>query len=383
MTDNRGRRKDRGARFLVVAASLVVVIAGLRQSSQLVLPFLTAVFLAVVSLPIMVWLQRRKLPAPLAVLSTVAIAAAVVSVLAIIIGRSVNQFAQVAPQYESRLRGLVNDLLSWAEELGLPALETSLFDYVNADTLINLMGGMLADLAGIVSNAFLVLLVVIFILFEAAGFRHKLRVAFGDREGGSLARFGEMTRQIQNYLAIKTVVSVATGLLAGVWVWALDIDFPLLWGLIAFLFNYIPNLGSIFAAVGPVLLAIVQFGPGRAISVAAGYVAINLVFGNVVEPLMLGRRLGLSTLVVLLSLVFWGWVWGPMGMLLAVPLTMMVKIALENTEDLRWVAVMLDANPSASRAPAAPATPDVSPAGPAAPSDVRREPPAPTRTPAG
>ena len=192
-----------------------------------------------------------------------------------------------------------------------------------------------------------------------------------------------MTRQIQNYLAIKTVVSVATGLLAGVWVWALDIDFPLLWGLIAFLFNYIPNLGSIFAAVGPVLLAIVQFGPGRAISVAAGYVAINLVFGNVVEPLMLGRRLGLSTLVVLLSLVFWGWVWGPMGMLLAVPLTMMVKIALENTEDLRWVAVMLDANPSASRAPAAPATPDVSPAGPAAPSDVRREPPAPTRTPAG
>ncbi len=381
--DSQGRHNDRGARFLVMAAALVVVVAGLRQSSQILLPFLTAVFLAVVSLPIMVWLQRRKVPTPLAVLSTVAAAAAVVSVLAIVVGRSVNEFAEVAPQYQERLAVLVTDLLAWVEGLGVPALETSLFEYMNADALINLVGNTLGALAGIVSNAFLVLLVVIFILFEAAGFGAKLRVAFGDREGGSLARFGQMTLQIQNYLAIKTVVSVSTGLLAGLWVWALGIDFPLLWGLIAFVFNYIPNLGSIFAAVGPVLLALVQFGPGRGLVVAAGYVAINLVFGNVVEPLLLGRRLGLSTLVVLLSLVFWGWVWGPMGMLLAVPLTMMVKIALENTEDLRWVAVMLDANPSASRAPTAPATPDVSPAASAAPSDARREPTAPTHTPAG
>ena len=200
-------------------------------------------------------------------------------------------------------------------------------------------------MAGLLSNAFLVLLVVIFILFEAAGFRAKLRLAFGDR-GANLDRLSQMTLQVQNYLAIKTVVSVATGVLVGIWVWALGFDFPLLWGLVAFIFNYIPSLGSIFAAVPAVLLAIVQLGPGRAAVVAIGYLAINIVFGTFVEPMMLGRRLGLSTLVIFLTLVFWGWVWGPMGMLLSVPLTMMLKIALENTKDFRWIAVMLDKNPA-------------------------------------
>jgi len=305
-----------------------------------------------------------------------------VSVLGVVVGQSVNEFAQVAPQYQARIQELANGVLAWVEEIGLPTSEWSPLDYVNpeavVDLLVELLGGTLGALAGLLSNAFLVLLAVIFILFEAAGFRAKLRVAFGDR-GDNLERFGQMTLQIQNYLAIKTAVSLATGLLAGLWVWGLGLDFPLLWGLVAFVFNYIPNLGSIFAAIGPVLLSVVQFGPGRAIAVAAGYVVINVVFGNVIEPMLLGRRLGLSTLVVFLSLVFWGWVWGPMGMLLSVPLTMMLKIALENTEDLRWVAVMLDKNPSSAAAGSSRAS---SPAVPAAPSDAPREPQAPTRNPA-
>ena len=377
-------RPDRGARFLVVAASVIIVIAGLRQAGQLVLPFLTAVFLAVVSLPVMVWLQRRRVPTPLAVIGTVAAAAGVIGVLGIVVGRSVNDFAVVAPQYTARFQELANRSVAWAAGLGLPMAELRLLDYVNAGAVVDLLGGTLGALAGLLSNAFLVLLAVIFILFEAAGFRAKLRAAFGNR-GDSLDRFGQMTQQIQNYLAIKTAVSLATGLVAGLWVWALGLDFPLLWGLVAFLFNYIPNLGSIFAAIGPVLLSVVQFGPGRAVAVAVGYVLINVIFGSLIEPMLLGRRLGLSTLVVFLSLVFWGWVWGPMGMLLSVPLTMMLKIALENTEDLRWVAVMLDANPSTAQAPAVAdqSSPAVSHAAHARPHDVPRAPQAPTRTPAG
>jgi predicted PurR-regulated permease PerM len=371
-------RPDRGARFLVVAASVIVVVAGLRLAGPIVLPFLTAVFLAVISLPVMVWLQRKKVPTPLAVLMTVAAAAGVLSVLGVVVGQSVTEFAQVAPQYQERIQELGNAFLAWAEGVGLPISETPL-DYVNPNGVVALLGNTLGALAGLFSYAFLVLLAVIFILFEAAGFRAKLRVAFGDR-GDNLGRFGAMTRQIQNYLAIKTMVSLATGLLAGLWVWGLGLDFPLLWGLVAFVFNYIPNIGSIFAAIGPVLLSVVQFGPGRALAVAVGYVVINVVFGNLVEPMLLGRRLGLSTLVVFLSLAFWGWVWGPMGMLLSVPLTMMLKIAFENTEDLRWVAVMLDKNPSASAA-APDATPAASSAAPAAPPDAPRGPQAPTRNP--
>ena len=220
-------RPGRGARFLLVAASVVVVIAGLRQAGQLVLPFLTAVILAVVSFPVMAWLRHRQVPTPLAVLMTVAAAAAVVSVLGVVVGRSVTQLAQVAPQYQARFQEMTNAILAWAAGVGLPASERSPLDYVNPEAIVDVIGDTLGALAGLLSNAFLVLLAVIFILFEAAGFRTKLRLAFGNR-GVNLDRLGQMTLQVQNYLAVKTVVSVATGVLVGTWVWALGLDLPLL-----------------------------------------------------------------------------------------------------------------------------------------------------------
>ena len=160
---------------------------------------------------------------------------------------------------------------------------------------------------------------------------------------------------MQRYLATKTVISLFTGIFVGVPLALMRIEFALLWGLLAFLLNYIPNLGSAFASVPPVLLTLVEDGIGWALGVALVFIVVNAVFGNVVEPYLMGRRLGLSTLVVFLSLVFWGWVWGPIGMLLSVPLTMIIKIMLENTEDLRWIAVLLSGQPTADvRSAAAP-----------------------------
>ena len=367
---------DRGARFLLVAASVIVVIAGLRQAGQLVLPLLTAVILAVVSFPVMAWLRHKQVPTSLAVLITATAAAGLISVLGVVLGRSVNELAQVAPQYQARFQELANEALAWAEGVGLPAPDRTPLDYVNPEALVDLIGATLGALAGVLSNVFLVLLAVIFILFEAVGFPAKIRLAFGDRDA-NLDRLGQMILQVQNYLAIKTVISLATGVLVGTWVWALGLDFPLLWGLVAFIFNYIPSLGSIFAAVPAVLLAVVQLGPGRAVVVAIGYLGINIVFGNIVEPMLLGRRLGLSTLVILLSLIFWGWVWGPVGMLLSVPLMMMLKIALENTEDFRWVAVMLGKNPSSNPSVSRQSSDvgqDTNPAAIAAPSHARHGP---------
>ncbi len=371
----------RAMRFLVVAASTIVVVAGLREASEILLPFLSALFVAIVGLPFMAWLQRNRVPTWLAVMLTVAAAAGVVSVLGVVVGQSVGEFAQVVAdsQYNARFEELANRLRVWAEQANLPFADRTPLDFVNPEAVVNLLGGTLGALAGLLQDAFLVLLAVIFILVEAAGFPAKLRVAFGDR-GGSLERLSQMTHQVQKYLAVKTVVSLGTGFLAFVWVWTLGIDFPLMWGLVAFIFNYIPNIGSIVAAVGPSLLALVQVDLGRALAVAAGYVVLNIVFGNILEPTLLGRRLGMSVLVVFLSLVFWGWVWGPMGLLLAVPITMTFKIAFENTDDLRWIAVLLDANPRARAAVTTPA-PD-SPAASAEPSDAPRGPQAPTRTPA-
>ncbi len=353
MTANvRGRGEvGIGTRFLVSAASVVVVIAGLQAAASLVQPFLIAVFLGVVVVPVMNWLQRRHVPRPLAVLATILLAVSIVGVLVAAVSRSVTQLAGLDPDaYLARLQALVAPVAVLAAELEFPI---DAWQSVLAPSLArvgNLVGNALRALGSLLTNTFLVLLTVIFILLEAAGFGAKLKAAFGS-ESDHFGPLGRITAQVQNYLAIKAAVSATTGIVVGVWVWAVGLEFAVLWGVLAFLFNFIPNLGSILAAVPAVLLALIQpdLGLVSAVVIAVGYMAVNVVFGNFVEPTLMGRRLGLSTLVVFVSLVFWGWVWGPVGMLFSVPLTMVVKIALENTTDFRWVAVMLDANPSAAR----------------------------------
>jgi predicted PurR-regulated permease PerM len=140
---------------------------------------------------------------------------------------------------------------------------------------------------------------------------------------------------------------VSTGVLAGVWLAILGVDFPVLWGFLAFLLNYVPSLGVVIAAVPAVLLALVQYGLGRAFLVAVGYLAVNIIIGTILEPRIVGRGVGLSTLVVFLSLILWGSIFGLVGMVLCVPITMSLKFALEANEQTRWFAVLLGREPSA------------------------------------
>jgi predicted PurR-regulated permease PerM len=193
----------------------------------------------------------------------------------------------------------------------------------------------------VLSNLFLILLTMIFLLLEAASLPAKMQAIGG---GGRFdpEQLRKIVTQVQRYLAIKTATSLATGVLIGVWTAVIGLEFAVVWGLLAFLLNYIPSLGSIVAAVPAVLLALVQEGVAYAALVAIGYVLVNVGIGNFAEPYLMGRIAGLSTLVVFLSLVFWGWMWGSIGMLLSVPLTMILKILFENTDDLRWVAILLD-----------------------------------------
>ncbi len=364
--------RDTGLRFLVAAACVVVVIAGLRAAAPVILPFLIAVFLAVVNVPLMNWLVRMRVPKPLAGLLTILAVASVIGILVAVLAQSVNQVTEVIPRYRARVGDLAASVSALGASLGLPVeawreewRSVSLAAFGTVDTVGAIIGNTGAIVGNAVrtvgaflSNAFLVFLTVVFILAEAAGFPAKIRRAFGaDRD--PFGQLGRISAQIQTYLVTKATVSAATGVIIGAWAAIMGLDFPLLWGVIAFMFNFIPTLGSIFAAVPAVLLAVLQpgLGPGAAAIIAMGYLVVNVTFGNLIEPTLLGRRLGLSTLVVFVSLVFWGWVWGPVGMLFSVPLTMVVKIALENTADLRWLAVMLDANPPVAvrkhRAPAA------------------------------
>jgi AI-2 transport protein TqsA len=151
---------------------------------------------------------------------------------------------------------------------------------------------------------------------------------------------------MNHYVVMKTGVSVGTGVLTGVWLAILGVDFPVLWGFLAFLLNYVPSLGVVIAAVPAVLLALIQFGLGRALLVAVGYLAVNIVVGSILEPRIVGRGVGLSTLVVFLSLVLWGSIFGLVGMVLCVPITMTLKFALETNEQTRWFAVLLGREPT-------------------------------------
>lgn len=345
-----------GARFLLVAASLVIVVAGLKQAQTIVVPFLLSLFLAMIAIPPMLWLKSKKVPTPLALLCVVLGILLVLGLMGALVGNSINQVTGQFDRYQERFK-LPEDMEAWAQE-NLPGWLVPYASDVVAETrnviakanlgtmAFRLVQGLFSGITSAVSYSFLVLLSIVFMLAEAAGFREKLKASmasFGDR-GTDLERFGQILTQVRQYLVIKTLVSLATGMLVGVWVWAWGVDFPFLWGVVAFLLNYIPNLGSIIAAIPPVLLSLVQpdGGLSLAVAVAIGYLAVNMVMGNLVEPRLMGQRLGLSTLVVFLSLVFWGWVWGTVGMVLSVPLTMIVKIGLQNSDDLRWVAILLD-----------------------------------------
>jgi AI-2 transport protein TqsA len=339
----RMKRPDQGAHYLLTAASIVVVIAGLKAASLVIVPFLIALFIAMLSFPLLNWLQSARVPTPVALLITLSAVLSVLAAVVLVVAGSISGFTEEAPKYKAQLQEMSSSTVAWLEAQGFqisPQVVTDFFD--PARTLDLVTTGLKAGTA-VLSNILLVFLTIGFLLAEAAGFPAKLQAAFGSP--ASSGRFLAIKQEVQHYLAIKAVTSLTTGSVVAVGLAIVGVDFPLLWGFIAFVANFIPTLGSIIAAVPPILLALVQLGTGHAVGVAAIFLAVNISIGSITEPHLLGRRLGLSTLVVFLSLLFWGWIWGPLGMLLSVPLTMVVKIMLENTEDLKWVATLLGSTP--------------------------------------
>jgi len=345
-----------GARFLLMGASFVIVVAGLREGQTILLPFALALFLAVMSMPVMFWLQLRRVPAPLAIALTMLVMGALFGALIMLGTQAVADLQDQIPGYTTRIRTLYDSWLAGLSTWSGIELGEVMSEWIDPGILVDWFASTAARVVGFLGNMFLVLLIMAFVLGEAMVFPFKFRAIVGPRQGerrhgtksvtNDRRRVTKIVREVQAYLGIKTLVSLATGLAIGLLAGILGLDFPVLLGLIGFVLNYIPTVGSLLAALPALFLSVVQFTSiGHFLMVAGGYGAINMVFGNIIEPNLMGRRLGLSTLVVILSLLFWAWVWGPVGALLAVPLTMIVKIMLENTEDLRWVAILLDKSP--------------------------------------
>lgn len=338
---NTINHKQRASHILLTMASFVVVIAGMSAAKAILVPFLLAGFIAIISAPPLFWLQRKGFPAWVA-LVIVMIGVFLIGLIVVgLVGSSVSDFTKDLPAYETKLRqqtSLVMDLLG---KLGVKISGSELIDMFDPGAAMKLVATLLNNLGNVLANGFLILMTVIFMLLEASSFPKKLKSALGKHDAFSMPYFDGFISNLKHYMAIKTFTSLGTGLLVALWLAILGINYPMLWGLLAFLLNYVPNIGSIIAAVPAILLALVQFSLLKTLLTAAGYVVINLVIGSLIEPRFMGRGLGLSTLVVFLSLLFWGWVLGPAGMLLSVPLTMTAKIALDSRDETRWLSVLL------------------------------------------
>jgi predicted PurR-regulated permease PerM len=325
----------------MILAAIVVVIYGMQMAKVILVPFLIAVFLALITVRPMLWLQKKRVPAILAALIIVTAIMLILAIVGMIVGTSIADFTAALPSYQARLDRIVDGFLNFlAKYFRDDQSIENLGDMVDPGWAMGLAATILNSLKDVLTNTFLIFFTMIFILLEASSVQIKVEAAFGRRED-SLDRPRVFLQNMGRYLGIKTLVSFATGICAGLVTWGIGLDFPLLWAMLAFLLNYVPTIGSIIAAVPAVLLALVQLGPGGAGATALGFAGINVIFGNFLEPRLMGYGVGISPMIVFIGLVFWGWVFGPVGMLLSVPLTMTLKLALESDERTRWVAILI------------------------------------------
>jgi len=423
-----------GAKFLLVSAAIVVILAGIKAAQSLLAPFFLAVFLALILTPPLQWLKKKGLPDVLAILTLSAFVFLIGLGAVLIFTNSLTHFASKLPVYRDKVAAAyttIDDLINHATDklnafgesltqlspiefetpeieplndrkdesnphpnllpegegrLAVPLSERegrlfvpltveewlaegqtplthettpetnapvsvpddpppvrerlSLSDVISVNTLISYVQLGVNTLLNIATMSSLVIIMVVFMLIEAARLPEKVKEAFGGRDLSN-EYFKKIADDTWNYMKIKTMICFLTGLSTSIGLWFLGIEYAFLWGLLMFFLNYIPNIGQVIASIPPILLALIDGGLFTATLVTAWLIFVNTLFGIGVEPRYLGHGLDISSLVVLLSLIFWGWLLGPIGMFLSAPLTMVVKIVLQNDPKTRWLAVLL------------------------------------------
>ncbi len=323
--------------IFIVSASVVIVLAGIKMAASIVVPFLLALFLAIILTPLFLWLKKIGLGELFSLLSIVLLLFIIIGSLVTVVGNSIQDFSVNIPFYEEKLRTDLGNLLEKLNGFGLHIPKADIISMFQTDSIMRYIASTLKSLGSLLTNSFMIILTVTFMLMELSQFSIKLQTA----NQNGFKQFKEVSNKIKYYMLLKALISVATGVIVTIMLELIGVHYSILWGLVAFLLNFIPNIGSIIAAVPAVLMAMVQFNFGIAFLITIGYIVINIVIGSIVEPKVLGKGLGLSPLVIFLSLIFWGWLLGSIGMLLSIPLTIMIKITLDSQENTRWISIML------------------------------------------
>lgn len=332
-------------RILVATAAVVVILAGVKAAAAIIVPFLLSLFIAIICSPLIKQMTKRKIPLGVAIGVLFVLIVLVFTFLAGLIGNTIQEFTLSIPQYKVLLAERISTVQTLIERWNLPfsiSRETILANF-DPSVLMNFVSRVLSSFSGVVSNVFILLLVVVFMLLESPVAKYKLALALSPDDDLSNEEFyiERVLEGVIGYLGVKTLMSALTAVLVWGLLTVFDVQYAVLWATLSFLLNYIPNIGSIIAAIPIVVQALLLNGFSVGLGVMVGIIALNMAIGNVLEPRIMGKKLGLSTLVVFLSLLFWGWLLGTVGMLLSVPLTMAIKIALESSLSTRRYAALL------------------------------------------
>lgn len=339
--------KPRPLPVVAIMAALVVVFAGVKVAAPIIVPFLLALFIFIIFRPFATALRRQGIPQWLALTLVILLILLFTFMMAMLLTLSVQNFSQKIPYYNNRLAIYQEQILDFAKRYSIPVKDELLVNLFDPGKVMKFAAGALKSFSDLLSNGLMILFTVVLIFIESSTLSNKIKLIITDKE--RLDHFREIDDKLNRYMMIKTIVSLCTGGLVTAALAIMGVDFPVLWGLVAFLLNFIPSIGSLIAAIPPILLSLVQLGIPSAIVVAIIFISINILLGSIIEPRIMGKGLDLSVLVVFISLVFWGWILGPVGMFLSIPLTIVVKIFLESQPETRWIGILLGGTPRKKR----------------------------------
>lgn len=356
MDDARTRLFDKPIHAAIFTfAALVIGIAGLRAASPFLVPLMAAGFIALIVSSGVAYLRSTRLPDWAAIPIAIVLALVVGGIIALIVTITANQMASGELELQELLTERMNAVTEWINKtlsgLGLNVEFSSIASSFQLKDVAGQMRSVLNKFGGFVSSTALFILFMIFMLIESRSLPAKVRTIAGDRAMEDGGQVHEIVHSVQMYLIVKTAVAAMTGTAAGLACWAIGVPYAPFWGFLAFLFDFIPAFGAFFAAIPAAILALLVLGPLQALLTLGAFLAVNAGVGNFIEPRLHGRNQSMSPLFVLLSLVFWGWVFGPVGMLLAVPLTMILKISLEGTGEFNAFTVLVSSRTNDEESP--------------------------------
>jgi len=328
-------------RYSIMAqlAYLVIVITALKISSNIILPFMMAIFLFVIFLPIMNKLNSYKLPNSLTSLIIFSIIVIVLYLFGSFLISSSHEIGQNIPLYQEQFHKLSPKIVEFFDKFNIQIDKENLLSMIEPAKILSYSTNIFKSMGSVAVNLFLTLALILFLLLESKTIFEKiLYLAKTKNQQHKLESF---FTSVNRYFVIKTFTSFLTALIVYMMLKYFDLQYALLFSVLAFVLNYIPSIGSIIAAFPPLFIAILQLSMMDTIMLSIGYFIINVFIGSFLDPKLMGQGLGLSTLVVFVSMVFWGWIFGPIGMLLAVPLTIVIKIASDKSDNYHWLSVML------------------------------------------